>query len=85
MMAAVVARPAHPDKDIEAAVAEAEARGWRWRRMGHWCRMFCPHADRDGCQFGVNGTPRNGGDHARQILRAVDRCPHVKGDHDGDV
>jgi hypothetical protein len=46
--------------------------------MGHWGRLFCPHADRDGCQVGVYGTPRDGDAHARQIRRAVDRCPHQK-------
>ena len=49
--------------------------------MGHWGRLFCPHADQSGCQFGVNGTPRNAGDHAKQIIRAVDRCPHGKEDN----
>jgi hypothetical protein len=73
-------RPRHPNKEVEAAVAAAEAKGWRWRSMGHWGRLFCPHADRDGCQVGVNGTPRNAEDHAKQIARAVDRCPHGKED-----
>jgi hypothetical protein len=27
----------------------------------------------------VNGTPRNAGNHARQIIRAVERCPHGQG------
>lgn len=69
-------RPEHPNKEIEAAVSVAEARGWRWRKQGHWGRLYCPQADREGCQFGVNGTPRNPEAHARAVLRAVDRCPH---------
>jgi hypothetical protein len=72
----MAARPRHPDKEVEQAVAYAEARNWRWRKQGHWGRLYCPQADRHGCQVGVNGTPRNAGDHARQIKRAVDRCPH---------
>jgi hypothetical protein len=48
--------------------------------MGHWGRLFCPHADQDGCQIGVNGTPRNADDHAKQIMRAVARCPHGQED-----
>lgn len=71
-------RPRHPNKEVEAAVAYAESRGWRFRSQGHWGRMYCAHADRDGCQFGVNGTPRDGDAHARQIRRAVDRCPHIE-------
>ncbi len=69
-------RSRHPSKEVEAAVAYAESLGWTVRKMGHWGRMFCPHADRDGYQVGVNGTPRDAGNHARQIIRAVDRCPH---------
>ena len=75
-----MARPRHPDKEVEDAVSYAESLGWRVRMQGHWGRLYCPHADRDGCQVGVNGTPRNAGDHARQILRAVDRCPHQEAD-----
>jgi hypothetical protein len=60
----------------------AESRGWRWRKMGHWGRLFCPQADQDGCQIGVNSTPRNAGDHSRQIRRAIDRCPHGKESHE---
>ena len=71
-----VARTRHPHKSIEDAVRHAEARGWTLRHMGHWGRLFCAHSDRDGCQIGVNGTPRDPENHARQILRAIARCPH---------
>jgi hypothetical protein len=54
-------RPRHPKKEVEAAVAAAEARGWRWRKQGHWGRLYCPCADQNGCQVGVNGTPKNAG------------------------
>ena len=73
-----MARPEHPNKEVEAAVKFAEASGWRVRMMGHWGRIFCTQADRDGCQFGVNGTPRDPEGHAKQIRRAVKRCPHVE-------
>lgn len=69
-------RPRHPHKEIEAVVAYAEALGWRVVMQGHWGRLYCPHADRDGCQVGVNSTPRNAEAHARQIKRAIERCPH---------
>ena len=78
-------RPTHPNKEVEAAIARAEARGWRWRKMGHWGRLFCAHADRDGCQFGINSTPRRPEDHARQIARAVDRCPHAREENDENL
>lgn len=71
-----VARKRHTSKEVEAAVVYAEQLGWTFRPQGHWGRLYCPHADRDGCQVGVNGTPRNPEVHAQQILRAVNRCPH---------
>ncbi|GLK76007.1 hypothetical protein GCM10008171_12610 [Methylopila jiangsuensis] len=70
---------------MEAAVAYAEAKGWTWRKMGHWGRLFCAHADRDGCRVGVNGTPRVPFHHAEQIRRAVDRCPHDRESNDEDL
>lgn len=79
-----MSRPRHPNKEVEDAVEYAESEGWRFRKMGHWGRMFCAHADRDGCQFGVHGTPKNGGAHARQIRRAVDRCPHMSEETDDE-
>ena len=41
-----MARPVHPDKDIEAAVIYAESMGWRCELSnGHaWGRLFCPGA-----------------------------------------
>lgn len=71
-------RPKHPKKEVEAAVAAAEAKGWTWRPLGHWGRLFCPHADESGCQVGIYSTPKNAGNHAKQIIRAVGRCPHGK-------
>lgn len=79
-----MARSRHPDKEIEEAVAYAEAKGWRVREMGHWGRLLCPHANRDGCQVGVYRTPKNSGNHARQIIRAIDRCPHVTEEPDDE-
>jgi len=72
-------RARHSHKSVEDAVRQAEAQGWTLRKMGHWGRLFCAHADRDGCQIGVNGTPRDPEAHARQILRAISRCPHDGG------
>jgi hypothetical protein len=77
-------RSRHPHKEIEAAIAEAEGKGWTVRELGHWGRLFCPHADRDGCQVGVNGTPKNAGNHAKQIRQAVNRCPHAERKEEDD-
>ena len=73
-------RPRHPNKEIEAALRYAESKGWRYKETGRsahaWGRMQCQHADRSGCQFSVWSTPRVPQNHADQIHRFVDRCPH---------
>lgn len=76
-----MARPKHPNKEVEAALAHAEARGWRIEpARGHaWGRMYCPWND-DECRCGefciasIWSTPRNPANHARQIRRVVDGC-----------
>ena len=83
----MAARPKHPKKEVEDAVAYAEAQGWTWLKVhGHaWGKLYCKHHDRDGCTEFVWPTPRSPGNHARQIRRAVDRCPHkeeAKSDED---
>lgn len=73
-----MARFRHPNKHIERAVRYAESLGRRVvTSEGHaWGRLFCPHANRDGCIISVWSTPRNPENHARQIRREVDGCPH---------
>jgi hypothetical protein len=44
-----------------------------------------PHGGRDGCQVGVFGTPRDAGNHGRQIIRAVNRCLHQQENQDEDA
>ena len=75
-----MARPRHPNKDIEAAVRYAERQGWSWAKATGqaWVRLRCPHAARGGCQFWVYGTPRNPGAHADRIRRQVDACPYQR-------
>jgi len=72
----------HPNKEIEAAVAYAESRNWRFRKAhGHaWGRLLCPRNYRDGCQLSVWSTPKNPQNHANAILRAVARCQHAHGE-----
>ncbi|WZO97855.1 hypothetical protein EP7_004907 [Isosphaeraceae bacterium EP7] len=71
-------RPRHPNKEIEAAVQEAEALGWTWQASnGHaWGRLDCPAKNRDGCSFSVWSTPRNPANHARKIRSDLARCTY---------
>ncbi len=81
-------RKRHPDKEIEDAVSYAEELGWSVKPVkGHaWGRLYCAHHDRDGCKISVWSTPRSAGNHARAVMRAVDRCPHQeKEENDEDA
>lgn len=71
-------RPRHGNKEIEKAVAYAEALGWRVEiSNGHaWGRLFCPRATREGCKISVWSTPRVPENHARHLRKVVDACPH---------
>jgi hypothetical protein len=71
----ITPRDRHPKKEVEEALKYAEAHGWAiHRRSGHaWGQGWCPaHA----CLFAIWSTPRNSGNHAKQIRREVIRCPH---------
>jgi len=72
-------RPKHPNKEIEAVVAYAEALGWQVvKRTGHcWARLLCPQHDQDGCQISVFSTPKNPGNHARRLQKDIERCGHA--------
>ena len=82
-----MSRSRHPNKEVEEAVAEAEDKGWVFRPLGHWGRIFCPHHVRgEGCQVGIYGTPKNPENHAKQLKRQVNRCPHFgTGENDEDL
>jgi len=77
----IVARKAHPSKEIETALRYAEQHGWEVRQGGAhaWGRMYCPYNSKD-CRCGefcissIWSTPRNPVNHARQIQRVVNRC-----------
>ena len=73
-----MARGRHANKEIEAALQYAESLGWLVveSRRGHcWGVIRCPHG-RGGCQKSVWSTPRGPENHANQIRRYVDKCPH---------
>lgn len=70
-----MARSRHPKKDVEAALKDAEANGWvvTATTAGHrWGKFECG----TGCVWSIWSTPANPGNHAKQIRRAVNRCPH---------
>lgn len=73
-----ISRPRHPKPPIEEAVQYAEQRGWRVEMSsGHaWGRLYCPKSTREGCIVSVWSTPRVPENHARQIRKAIDTCPH---------
>jgi hypothetical protein len=76
-----MARPAHPNKEIEAVVAEAEASGWRVViSNGHsWAKLYCPFAERMGCIVPVWSTPKNAGNFAKMLRKKVAKCSHQEG------
>jgi hypothetical protein len=70
----------HPNKHIQAAIEYALRQGWTLQKAGPrahvWGRLYCPRNDRSGCIRAVYSTPRHPEDHAKDLERAVDRCPH---------
>jgi hypothetical protein len=76
-----VGRAKHPNKEVEKALRHAEARGWRIKVGGShaWGRMYCPYNDPE-CRCGefcitsIWSTPKNAGNHSRQLQRVVDNC-----------
>ena len=80
-----MSRQRHPKPEVEGALRHAEAHGWIVELGGShaWGRMYCPWND-DACRCGefcivsIWSTPKNPGNHGRQIRRAVDRCGHTE-------
>lgn len=80
-----MARPTHPNKEVEQTLKHAEAQGWRVTvGGGHcWGRIYCPLNDRE-CRCGefcvtsVWSTPRNPGTFARMLRRVVDNCTSAR-------
>jgi hypothetical protein len=71
-----VARAKHPKKEIEKALTHLEAQGWTVepKSSGHsWGIVKCGQ----GCSASVWSTPRNYGNHAKQLTRLVRKCPHA--------
>jgi len=75
-----MSRSRHPNKHIEQAISYAESLGWRvTMSRGHsWGHLLCPRNSRDGCTIRVYSTPRCPEDHAYDLLREIDKCPHIQ-------
>jgi len=73
----------HPDKHIREAIKYAQQRGWAFRKAASrahiFGKLYCPRQRRDGCRMNVYSTPRKPEEHARQIIRRVNACPHTQG------
>lgn len=78
-------RPRHPNKTIEAALAQLERLGWRVEtskgRSAHaWGFARCPENAKDKCRNGVFcqtqiwSTPGNPTGHARDLVRKARGC-----------
>lgn len=75
-----MSRPKHPNKHIEEALKYAEDQGWRVEKAGKsahaWGRIYCGGGQREDCIISVWSTPRSPQNHAQQIRRAINKCPH---------
>lgn len=84
-------RDRHPEKDVEAALWEAEALGWtvvKRNGKGHaWGLLRCPLPAVDCrcgkfCQMSISSTPQNAGSHAAKLIGKVRACTNPIQDED---
>jgi hypothetical protein len=78
-------RNKHSKPEVEQALRHAEANGWTINVGGShaWGKMLCPFNDKecrcgDFCFTSISSTPKNAGNHARQLRRVVDNCIRLK-------
>ena len=76
-----MARKPHLKPEVEAALRHAEVKGWIVEIGGShaWGRMYCPHNDTacrcgEFCITSIWSTPKNAGNHGKQLRRVVDNC-----------
>ena len=74
-----MSRAKHPNKDVEAAIQHAEDHDWTVKKGGHWGFLYCPFNDAEcrcgtRCKAGIWGSPKNPGNHAKQLREVVDGC-----------
>jgi hypothetical protein len=76
-----MARKTHPKQEVEDALRYAEKNGWHVDIGGShaWGKIKCPYSDKE-CRNGIFcissiwSTPKNSGNHGKQIRRIVDNC-----------
>lgn len=76
-----MARRPHPKQEVEDALRYAEKNGWHVDIGGShaWGKIKCPYNDQE-CRNGIFcissiwSTPKNSGNHGKQIRRIVDNC-----------
>jgi len=83
-----MARDKHLNNEIEEALQYVEDKNWRVEKSkgnsAHaWGRVYCPPKDNpcissERCITSVWSTPRNPVNHAKQLIRMVDRCLKVR-------
>ncbi|MBP0021367.1 MAG: hypothetical protein J7647_27905 [Cyanobacteria bacterium SBLK] len=74
-------RKTHSKLEVENALKYVEQNGWRVDVGGShaWGKIYCPYNDKE-CRGGIFciasiwSTPKNAGNHAKQIRRVVDNC-----------
>jgi hypothetical protein len=79
----VPSRRRHPKKDLEYALAVAEAAGWAVEEIhrGHrWGVVRCPSGEH---QVAIWSTPRDPATVGKRLREAVARCPHRRGEEVG--
>lgn len=80
-----MARGIHPKKEVRRAIKELRAAGWTIKTAvgGHahrWGTATCPHQHLDGsdgrshCVQAIRSTPRNEGNEANRLRRALRQC-----------
>lgn len=70
----------HPNKDVDAAIDYAVSQGWRFVEKGNShtvAYLYCTHEssgqhDSMKCHISIYGSPKNPGNHAKKIRKAVD-------------
>ena len=74
----------HPDKEIDAVIRYAKAKGWTVKTTGGhaWGILMCPQnsvACRYGqfCRMSIWSTPKNPGNFARRLKKKIDGCIYV--------
>ena len=75
----------HPKKEVRKAIKELRAAGWTIEvaaggQAHRWGTATCPYQHPDGsgglsrCVKGIRSTPRNEGNHAKELRRALRWC-----------